>query len=210
MSSAPPRSSEGPRTASERAYLRTGLPALYREPGSFAMGFVGGLEEVLDPIVAMLDNLHAHLDPDLAPPALLDAIASWLGLRIDGTVDLAQRRELVRRAIDLAPEFEDDDDSRKWRGTKGGVIRQRGTKAGLELVLQLSFPGLGLAVEDDGAIAVSTDPDERPKASPRTFTVTWTHVVTDDRRRAIERIVDDMKPAGTSYRLQGPVGEAAP
>ncbi|CAA9470743.1 MAG: hypothetical protein AVDCRST_MAG67-6 [uncultured Solirubrobacteraceae bacterium] len=206
MSSGAPAFPRGPRTASERAYLRAGLPSLYRDPGSFAMGFVGGLEEVLDPIVAMLDNLHAHLDPGLAPPALLGAIASWLGLRFDETVGVDERRELVRRAIDLAPQFAEQPGEPKRRGRKGGVIRQRGTKAGLELVLQLSFPDLELAVQDDGVAAASTDPRESPRPSPRTFSVTWSPKTPPSarQRQAIDRIVRDMKPAGVRYRPPGP------
>jgi hypothetical protein len=179
---------------------------MYRDPDSFAMSFVGGLEEVLDPIVAVLDNLHAHLDPRLAPPALLDAMASWLGLRIDETVGVDERRELVRRAIDLAPEFDEQPGEAKRRGRKGGVIRQRGTKAGLELVLRLSFPDLDLTVHDDGAAAASADPCEQPPPSPRSFSVTWSKDNPPDerRRRAIDRIVRDMKPAGVTYLPAGP------
>lgn len=196
-----------PPTASQRAYLRAGLPTLYREPDSFAMRFVGGLEEVLDPDVAMLDNLHFHLDPQLAPPALLHAIASWLGLRIDEIVGLAERRELVRRAIDLAPEFADEEGRRDRRGTKGGTVRQRGTKGGLELVLRLSFPDLEFSVKDDGAATAGADPDELPVASPRSFTVSLPAGIDDRRRRAIDRIVADVTPVGVTYHSQAP-GEA--
>lgn len=202
MSSGAPRFPSGPRTASARAYLRAGLPTLYREPDSFAMRFVGGLEEVLDPDVAMLDNLHAHLDPQLAPPSLLDAMASWLGLRVDETVRLAERRELVRRAVDLAPDFADEEGRRDRRGTKGGVVRQRGTKGGLELVLRLSFPDLELTVKDDGAATASDDPDELPVPAARSFTVSCPAGVDGRRRRAIDRIVADMTPVGVTYRLQ--------
>ena len=53
-------------------YLRGGLPAVYQE-GDFGMRFVGALEPMLDPIVALLDALPAHFDPDLAPRDVLDA-----------------------------------------------------------------------------------------------------------------------------------------
>ncbi|MGH2839386.1 MAG: hypothetical protein ACRDKY_01005 [Solirubrobacteraceae bacterium] len=202
MSATDPSEADGVRTASQREYLRAGLPTMYREPDSFAMGFVGALEEVLDPIVAMLDNLHAHLDPDVAPPQLLAAIASWLGLWIDEEVDLPARRELVKNAIVLAPEERDDDGRIQRRGTKGGVIRQRGTKDGLERALRLSFPKLGLTVHNAGP--ASPDGDAEGQPPPGTFVVRWEAAADDRQRQAIDRIVLDMKPVGVSYRLEGP------
>ena len=50
---------ETPPVASSRAYLRDALPAVYQE-GDFGMRFIGALESLLDPIVAVLDALPAH------------------------------------------------------------------------------------------------------------------------------------------------------
>src|SRR5215211_5588767 len=55
-----------PKVASSRAYLRGGLPAVYQE-GDFGMRFIGALETLLDPIVAVLDALPAHFSPGHAP-----------------------------------------------------------------------------------------------------------------------------------------------
>ena len=57
---------ETPPVASTRAYLRNGLPALYQD-GDFGMRFVGALEELLDPIVAVLDGAALPLRPELRP-----------------------------------------------------------------------------------------------------------------------------------------------
>src|SRR5215211_4237905 len=57
---------ETPAVASSRAYLRGGLPAVYQE-GDFGMRFIGALETLLDPIVAVLDALPAHFSPGHAP-----------------------------------------------------------------------------------------------------------------------------------------------
>jgi hypothetical protein len=73
---------ETPPVASSRAYLRGGLPAVYQE-SDFGMRFIGGLEELLDPIVAVLDALPAHFDPDHAPRDILSLIAGWLGVDLD-------------------------------------------------------------------------------------------------------------------------------
>src|SRR4051794_33926999 len=125
-----------PEVASSRAYLRSGLPAVYREE-DFGMRFVGALEGVLDPIVAILDGLEAHFDPDLAPRDILDLLSVWLGVDFDESQSLAARREKVRQAAELG--------------------RRRGTVGGLELALQLSFPGLPLRIEDAGGVVYTTD-----------------------------------------------------
>ena len=64
-----------PPVASSRAYLRAGLPAVYQE-GDFGMRFIGGLEGLLDPIVAILDALPAHFHPDHAPRDILNLLAA--------------------------------------------------------------------------------------------------------------------------------------
>ena len=89
---------ETPPVASSRAYLRNGLPAMYQD-GDFGMRFVGALESVLDPIVAVLDALPAHFNPDHAPRDILNLLASWLGVEdaLDGTSgDAAQLARMYR------------------------------------------------------------------------------------------------------------------
>src|SRR3954447_11923323 len=110
---------ETPAVASSRAYLRGGLPAVYQE-GDFGMRFIGALETLLDPIVAVLDALPAHFSADHAPRDILDLLSSWLGVDLDESQTPAQRREMVRQAAELG--------------------RRRGTRSGLELALQLAFP----------------------------------------------------------------------
>src|SRR5215218_10776042 len=89
-----------PEVASGRAYLRSGLPSIYAEE-DFGMRFVGALEEVLDPIVAVLDSLQAHFDPDLAPRNILDLLSAWLGVGFDESQPLSTRRERARQAAEL-------------------------------------------------------------------------------------------------------------
>src|SRR4051794_23260882 len=89
-----------PPVASTRAYLRNGLPSLYQD-GDFGMRFVGALEELLDPIVAVLDALPAHFDPNHAPRDILELLAAWLGVDLDESQDIRHQREMVRRAAEL-------------------------------------------------------------------------------------------------------------
>src|SRR3954466_4412291 len=134
---------ETPSVASRRAYLRNGLPAMYQD-GDFGMRFVGALETVLDPIIAVLDALPAHFNPDHAPRDILALLASWLGVELNEGQELSQQREMVRRAADLG--------------------RTRGTVRGLELALKLSFPDVPLRVEDQGGVRWSLD--NRPIEAP--------------------------------------------
>ena len=93
-------SKETPPSASSRAYLRDGLPSMYAD-GDFGMRFVGALETLLDPIVAMLDALPEHFDPDYAPRHILNLLSAWLGVDLDESRAIAVQRDMIRRAAEL-------------------------------------------------------------------------------------------------------------
>ena len=178
------RLSAGPKTtppvASSRAYLRSGLPAVYQE-SDFGMRFIGGLEELLDPIVAVLDALPAHFDPDHAPRDILSLLAAWLGVDLDESQEIRHQREMVRRAADLG--------------------RKRGTVAGLELALGLAFPDVPLRIEDQGGVRWSLD--QHPiDAPPPSFIVYCDKPVQEEVQAGIARCIEQHKPVGTSYRLR--------
>ena len=171
---------ETPPVASGRAYLRAGLPAVYQE-SDFGMRFIGGLEELLDPIVAVLDALPAHFDPDHAPRDILSLIAGWLGVDLDESQDLRHQREMVRQSAELG--------------------RRRGTVKGLELALALTFPDVPLRIEDQGGVRWSLD--QRPvEAPPPSFVVYCDKPVGDDVQARIARCIEQHKPVGTAYRLR--------
>lgn len=196
-----------PPAASLRSYLRDGLPAVYRDrararstrsfahrvdpavPGEpFAMRFVGGLERVLDPIVAMLDLLPGHLDVSIAPPDWIALLGEWLGLELDAGLEPDPARLLAahRRLVDSANE----------------ITRQRGTRAGLELLLKLAFKDLELEVRDSGGVTWSTDASRLQPAADPTLTVVCPASVDPARTAAIRRVVDDVKPAGVAFELR--------
>ena len=169
-----------PPVASSRAYLRGGLPAVYQE-SDFGMRFIGGLEELLDPIVAVLDALPAHFDPDHAPRDILNLLAAWLGVDLDESQEIRHQREMVRRAADLG--------------------RKRGTVAGMELALALAFPAVPLRVEDQGGVRWSLD--QRPvEAPPPSFVVYCDKPVAEEVQAGIARCIEQHKPVGTQYRLR--------
>ena len=66
------------------------------------MRFVGALETLLDPIVAMLDALPEHFDPDYAPRDILNLLSAWLGVDLDESQPIAVQRDTIRQAAELA------------------------------------------------------------------------------------------------------------
>jgi phage tail-like protein len=128
-----------PSVSSARAYLRDQLPGVFRDdPEDVGLGYLEALETVLDPIFAVLDSFPAYVDPWLAPPAVVDLLAAWLGEALDQSWSLERRRRLVAEALPLA--------------------RRRGTRAGLEAALALAFPDLTMRVEDaPGEVVVHSD-----------------------------------------------------
>jgi phage tail-like protein len=170
-----------PEVVSARGYLREALPGLYRD-GDFAMRFVGALEAVLDPVVGILDALPAHFDPDLAPVDVLGLETAWLGLEYDESQPTDQLRSLVRHAAELG--------------------RMRGTRAGLELALSLSFPDLPLRVEDSGSVTWTTDAVAAPTPAAPGFVVYCDTPIPDERQAAIARLIEAVKPVHVPYRLR--------
>jgi phage tail-like protein len=169
-----------PPVASTRAYLRNGLPSLYQD-GDFGMRFVGALEELLDPIVAVLDGLPSHFDPNHAPRDVLELLAAWLGVDLDESQELRHQREMVRRAAELG--------------------RRRGTVKGLELALALHFPNVPLRVEDNGGVHWASKPAPAEKA-PQNFIVYCDKPVEETLQAAIARCIEQYKPVHATYRLR--------
>jgi phage tail-like protein len=169
-----------PTPASNRRYLRDGLPGLYRDD-DFTMRLVGALEQVLDPVVSLLDTLPAHFDPELAPLDTLALATGWLGLRHNEAQPASQLRELVSRAAELG--------------------RLRGTHAGVELALKLNFPDLALRIEDGGRVRWSTG-DGLPDPEPPAFVVYCDSPISQDEASMIVRVIEAVKPAHVAFRLR--------
>jgi phage tail-like protein len=193
--SRPPGPVPGPRdapaTASAREHLRQGVPDIYRrdraalqdQPPPFAMRFLHALEEVLDPIVATLDSLPAHLDVDLAPEHALAGLATWLGVDDVEVLPAKQRREAVRRAGELA--------------------RRRGTREGLELALSLFFPDVVMRVNDHGGVVVGESADDAPPpARAASFDVVCDQSLPPETQMAVARCIESWKPVHAHYKLR--------
>jgi phage tail-like protein len=186
---------DAPAVVSRNGYMRRGLPAIY-QGGDLTMRFVGELEAVLDPVVAILDSLDHHFDPDLAPPDLLELLAAWLGVELDESWPEERRRDLVRRA--------------------GELHRKRGTRAGLELALSIAFPELPLRIEDAGGVSWTREP--APAAPPEAgddaapgFVVYCDTPISQPTPALLARTIERLRPADVAYRLRiRQPGEGAP
>jgi phage tail-like protein len=105
--------------------LMEDLPAIYQKeeerPGNFLRELVGVLETTTQGLDARIGAMGSQAHPATAPEPWLDFIARWLGLPWDDGLSLEQKRAIVMRAAELA---------------KG-----RGTRAGLEALLESLIPG---------------------------------------------------------------------
>ena len=135
--------------------LMENLPSIYQReesrPDSFLRSLVGVLEATTQGIDARIAAMGSLVHPATAPGPWLDFLARWLGLPWDDALSEAQKRAIVTRAAELA---------------KG-----RGTRAGLEALLDALIPGtprrfrvidatadFGFAIVGDAACAGSALP----------------------------------------------------
>jgi len=105
--------------------LMENLPAIYQRseesPGSFLRSLVGVLETTTQGLDARIAAMGSRINPATAPEPWLDFIARWLGLPWDDGLTLAQKKAIMTRAPELA--------------------KSRGTRAGLEALLESLMPG---------------------------------------------------------------------
>ncbi|MEV1024948.1 phage tail protein [Streptomyces sp. NPDC050264] len=158
------------------------LPALYAED-DFAQRFTAGLDTVLAPVFATLDNLPAYLDPRVAPADFLAWLASWVGGADDPRRPLELRREATVRAMELH--------------------RGRGTARGLTEALRLVL-GVGADVVGGGGATWSrTAGAELPPAPDAEVLIrVWpdrTARVDADR---VRELVRTLCPVHTAYRVE--------
>jgi phage tail-like protein len=101
------------------------LPTPYRraaaQPGDFLRLLVGVLEATTGDLDTRIAALGSHIHPATAPGPWMDYIARWLGLPWDDGLTETSKRAILHSAADLA--------------------RRRGTRAGLEILLECLLPG---------------------------------------------------------------------
>ena len=170
-----------PAVASRRAYLRGQLPGVFQAgPDPLAPALLQGLEEVLDPVVAVLEGLPAYFDPALATPGALALLEAWVGVR----------------AADDWPE------DRRRRTVAGAAAesRRRGTRSGVEHALSMAFPSLPLRLEETGGVRWEAG-DRGTPVRPPVVTVLCDTPIERHEQRAIVALLRDELAADVRIEL---------
>lgn len=113
--------------------LATLLPGMLAED-SFAQRLLAGCDEVLAPVLSVLDNITAYVDPALAPADLLDYLAAWVALppgssrehvaaalRLHGLRGTAQGLREELELLGVAAEI-DDPGGVSWSASAAGAL----------------------------------------------------------------------------------------
>lgn len=180
------------------------LPAIYRRSDAVGRNLVRDLcfvfEHMFDSIEKNLTDGWRFYDPHVAPPEFLDWLSKWTAFTLDLDWPEAQRRALVKRAVDL--------------------YRIRGTKRGLTLFLKLftghepeikenEWPFKGFRVEgedaEEGARIALDSVVLPPVELAHCFVVRMPikfESVTPEMVIRIHQIIQQEKPAHTSYYLE--------
>ncbi|MGX5697309.1 phage tail protein [Agromyces soli] len=116
----------------------TRLPAVLQED-DFLQRMLPAFDDAIAPVLSVLDNLAAYVDPQLAPADHLDWLASWVDLQLDEAWTEGQRRRLVAGAVSL----------HHRSGTVGGISDAVALAAG---------PGAEVSVREPGGVAWSAEP----------------------------------------------------
>jgi phage tail-like protein len=186
-----------------RGYLEH-LPAIYRRSDAVGRNLVRDLcfvfEHMFDSIEKNLVDGWRFYDPHVAPMEFLDWLSSWTAFTLDMDWPEAQKRALVKRAVDL--------------------YRIRGTKRGLTLFLKLftghepeilenEWPFKGFRVEGEGAeqgARIALDSVVLPPMDLAHCFVVKMPIkfddVTPEMVIRIHQIIQLEKPAHTHYYLQ--------
>jgi phage tail-like protein len=186
-----------------RGYLEM-LPAIYRRSDAVGRNLVRDLcflfEHMFDSVDQNLVEGWRFYDPHVAPPEFLDWLAGWTAFTVDLDWPEAEKRALVKRAVDL--------------------YRLRGTRRGLTLFLKLfsghepeivenTWPFRGFRVEGEGAedgARVGLDSVILPPVDLAHCFVVKMPVrfenVTPETVIRIHQIIQLEKPAHTNYYLE--------
>ncbi|WP_413758034.1 phage tail protein [Streptomyces sp. MMBL 11-3] len=166
------------------------LPAVFADD-DLAQRFVGGLDDVLAPILAVLDNLDSYFNPRLAPVDFTRWLAGWVGAETDGSEPEDRLRDAVAAAAFLH--------------------RVRGTSRGLSEAVRLVF-GVAPEITESGGASWDARPlgpvpgERRPRLH--------VHLRLPDPTGADEHRLDSLvaaaRPAHMPYTVQVTAAERTP
>ena len=158
------------------------LPAVYQEQ-DFLHRFLSALDEVLAPVLLVLDNLPAHLSAATAPADFLTWLGQWAAVETDPRRSEAQRRELIAAAV--------------------GQHRARGTRHGLVEAIRTAV-GVEPEISENGDTGWSPTPGTALPGSPGPRVTVRLRVPEPGRldRAALEKLVAAEVPAHVAHRIE--------
>jgi len=165
------------------------LPSAYRTD-PLTEQLCAAFDDVLAPIFATLDCLPAYLDPNTAPEDMLDWLAGWLGLGINGHEDPTRKRHLIVAGASSLP----------WRGTLQSIHD--------EVVAAFNVEA---EVIESGATTCSTQADSEPggQSVPTLLVRVTTDTEDGIDPRSLDAVVDAVKPAHIPHRVEVVIRGAA-
>jgi phage tail-like protein len=163
------------------------LPGIYAEDG-FTLRFTSALDEVLAPVITVLDGFAHYFDPSLAPEGFLDWLTHWVALDVDEHWTAEQRRQLVGNAVEL----------HRWRGTRRGLAAQIRLLTGGEV-----------EIIDSGGCVASNRPNHPLPGTDRAHVLVRVRVpdpAAIDRRRLTSAVLE-IVPVHVAVTLEVLAGE---
>lgn len=157
------------------------LPAVYQEQ-DFLHRFLSALDEVLAPVLLVLDNLPAHLSCGTAPADFLTWLGQWAGVETDPGDPEALRRRVTAAAV--------------------GQHRIRGTRHGLAEAVRTAV-GVEPEIIENGGTAWSPTPGTALPGSPGPRVTVRLRVPEPEGidRAALEKLVAAEVPAHVAHRI---------
>lgn len=156
------------------------LPSIFAD-NPFAVRFTAGFDDVLAPLINVIDCVHGYVDPLLAPEEFVRWLSSWFGVLLDESWPMTAQRAVVAEAVDL--------------------FRMRGTMAGLRRHLAVVVDG-EVDITESGGTSVSV----RPRPDPPTDVEHWVRVVVRPRgelsEAAVEAVVRAAKPVHVFHSVE--------
>ncbi|MEJ3405469.1 phage tail protein [Rathayibacter sp. YIM 133350] len=116
----------------------TRVPAILQDD-DFLQRMLPAFDDTLAPVFAVLDNLTAYIDPQLAPADFLEWIGGWVDIAVDEAWSQQQRRDIIAGAAALH--------------------HRLGTASGIRDAVRLAAgPEASVDVEESGGTASSRTP----------------------------------------------------
>lgn len=157
------------------------LPAVFAD-SPFAVRWTEGFDDVLAPLINIIDCVHGYVDPLLAPEEFVRWLSSWFGVLLDESWSMSAQRAVVAEAVDL--------------------FRMRGTMAGLRRHLAVVVDG-DVDITESGGTSCSV----RPRPDPPTDVEHWVRVVVRPRdpmlsEEGVTAVVRASKPVHVTHTVE--------